>query len=338
MDNRKVLFLCKRRQSSSGYPGVSFGLINSATFVADYLRSHGVRAEVHQVTDANDVDREVSNFNARVVVLEALWVTPEKLRELATMPRHTSHNRLWVVRVHSRLPFLANEGVAVEWLRAYASIPNVLIAPNTEELAGDLQFLGVPSLYLPNVVVQPEYVPNPLTKSKYVDIGCFGALRPMKNHLAQAVAALEFAETIHRRLRFHINVEPENDGAPVLKNLRSLFAGSNHRLVEQPWVSHAPFLGLVHKMDLGMQVSLSETFNIVAADFVSAGVPVVVSPDIAWQTSQLKANASSTQDMLMTLGRAWLHRPALIQRQREKLREYNVAAGREWLAFWRSAT
>ena len=35
-------------------------------------------------------------------------------------------------------------------------------------------------------------------------------------------------------------------------------------------------------MDIGMQVSFSETFNIVGADIVSQGVPLVASSEIPW--------------------------------------------------------
>jgi len=45
-------------------------------------------------------------------------------------------------------------------------------------------------------------------------------------------------------------------------------------------MEHNDFIRVVKSMDIGMQVSLSESFNIVAADFVSNGVPLVGSPDI----------------------------------------------------------
>jgi len=45
-------------------------------------------------------------------------------------------------------------------------------------------------------------------------------------------------------------------------------------------MDHSDFISIVKSMDIGMQVSLSESFNIVAADFVSNGIPLVGSPDI----------------------------------------------------------
>ena len=43
-------------------------------------------------------------------------------------------------------------------------------------------------------------------------------------------------------------------------------------------------------MDVGMQCSMSESFNIVSADFVKMGVPIVVSNDIEWMPGLLKAS------------------------------------------------
>ena len=60
-----------------------------------------------------------------------------------------------------------------------------------------------------------------------IDIGAYGAIRPLKNQLLQALAAIKFAESIGKTLRFHINITRiENNGDPVLKNLRNLFSNS----------------------------------------------------------------------------------------------------------------
>jgi len=47
-------------------------------------------------------------------------------------------------------------------------------------------------------------------------------------------------------------------------------------------------------MDLGLQVSYSETYNIVAADFVWNNIPLIGSPEINWlsQTFMVSPNSS----------------------------------------------
>ena len=77
MFNPRVLFLVKRRNLTYTPP---FGLLYSAAFVADLLHRHHIDAKVVQVTDGNDIDKEVVNFNPTHVIIEALWATPAKVR------------------------------------------------------------------------------------------------------------------------------------------------------------------------------------------------------------------------------------------------------------------
>jgi hypothetical protein len=58
-------------------------------------------------------------------------------------------------------------------------------------------------------------------EDQFLDVACFGAIRPLKNQLMQGVSAIRCAESIHKTLRFHINASrAEQKGDNVLKNLR----------------------------------------------------------------------------------------------------------------------
>ena len=127
----KVLFVVKKRINY----GASYGLINSARFVSNFLNHAGIESKVTEAKDANAIDKIVTEYNPSHVIIEALWVTPEKFEELLKKPRHK--NREWIVRLHSRLPFLATEGIAIEWLKKYKDIT---IAPNVSLIrAGSLK-------------------------------------------------------------------------------------------------------------------------------------------------------------------------------------------------------
>ena len=52
-----------------------------------------------------------------------------------------------------------------------------------------------------------------------------------------------------------------------------------------------------------MQFSLSETYNIVAADFVYVGIPMVVSPEIRWMPWYSKADPYDISNMVKILER-----------------------------------
>lgn len=293
-----VLFICKRRSSY----GVSYGLINSARFVANALdKLRGVKAEVIDVVDNNYIDREVHKRKPTHVIIEALWVVPSKFPIL--MRLHP--NVKWYVRIHSKPEFIANEGIAFEWLGKYAEIQdlfkNLIVGTNNDEFSDTLaEVLSFNVVNMPNIYDVISRGTGTITRNKSViNIGCFGAVRPMKNHLVQALAAIKFAHHHNKFLMFHINSDRvEQRGHEVLKNLRALFASTARtRLVEHPWMPHDKFINLVRSMDIGMQVSMSETFNIIAADFISVNRPVVVCPDVFWMPSYAKANPNSIIDI-----------------------------------------
>jgi hypothetical protein len=149
-------------------------------------------------------------------------------------------------------------------------------------------------IYYPAEDAPTGDVPVVRSSDNELHIGLFGALRPLKNHLQQAIWAEEFSQKLRRPLFLHVNIteHENNDTGSVLKNLRNLFKNSKSKLVEHPWYSHANFLKLVKQMDLGMQVSFSETFNIVTADLVSQGIPVVASSEIEFVNPLCKVDAN----------------------------------------------
>jgi hypothetical protein len=304
MKQKKILFIIKKRIDEYGK---SYGLINSASFVSNYLEENGFASNVVEVKDANEIDREVTKNNPDIVIIEAIWVTPQKIKELFSIERHKK--RVWIVRIHSKLSFLANEGIAMDWIGEYNKIQkenkdiNFIIAPNVNELTEDFNkiYKSDKFVFLPNIYFPKKYnleIKENIKNKDEVNIGCFGAIRPMKNHLPQAVAAIEFGDEIGKKIRFHINANRiEQKGEQVFKNLINLFKNTKHELVLHDWMNHQDFINLVKQMDFGMQVSLTETFNIVAADFVYNEVPIVVSKDIEWMPFYSKANPNSTDSI-----------------------------------------
>lgn len=334
--HKKILFLLKEKSYGSTAKGFTTGLLNSATFVVLFLRNHGYEAEVKVIKDSNSIDREVTQYNPDIVILEALWFTPEKIKEILSLTRHK--HREWVVRIHSKAPFLANEGISIEWIREYTKLhlKNLWIAPNTLELTKQLAevFSHGKFVYLPNVYFIKPCFPQEKYSLCSLDVGCFGAIRPMKNHFQQALAAIKVADSIGHSLNFHINASRvEQGGENVLKNLRSLFKGSHHNLVEHGWLDHSEFLSLISRMDFGSQVSFSESFNIVTADFVTAGIPIVTSDDIEWMPGILKASASDFDQIVFKMKLAYHFRSVLAAIQKHYLKSNINHAKSHWLDF-----
>lgn len=351
----KVLFICKKRVDTYG---ISFGLLNSATFVVNALDAKGIEAKVVTVVDSNGIDKEVASYKPTHVMIEALWVIPEKFEVLCKL-----HSKVtFIVRIHSKVPFLAMEGIAIEWIKKYNELAkkfdNLRISANSAEFnntlkeAMDINAIFLPNIYLPvskpsSYFSELEYdnprffgwltgtKPTKPDSEKSLHIGCFGAIRPLKNHLNQALAAMMMANKVDRRLYFHVNGNRlEQRGDNVLKNLKALFAGTKHVLVEHEWMPHAQFVRLVKTMDLGMQVSLTESFNIVVADFVANDVPIVVSKDIDWMPDDFVANPNDAEDIARMARKVWRGKVYDMQDGAKRaLADHNEDATKTWLKY-----
>jgi hypothetical protein len=324
----KILFVLKKR-FAYGEARVSFGLVNSCRFVVNALRELGIEAEIAEVIDGNGIDREVFNYKPTHCFIEALWATPAKMGELVGL--HPSVK--WFIRIHSNTPFLSLEGVAFDWILQYSHIPNVQIAANNLRLATDLACLDLAAVYAPNVYLPNEELLPPVSRDKTLRIGCFGAIRPFKNVAEQALAAITFANAIGKKLSFCVNANKfETVGEPILRNLRSIFKATEHQLIEFDWSNHQEFVSLVRSMDLGLQVSFTETYNIVAADFAANDIPVIGSTEIEWMSSYYQAKTTDVVDIVKKLEFAWNARRIKFQRvNRWGLEKANVAALAAWL-------
>jgi hypothetical protein len=307
----RILFIVKKQYLYGQYSssGISSGLFNSANYVRQMLHDElRFRSKIVVVTDNNDIDREVTSFRPHVVIIEALFVVPEKFRLL----RRLHPTVRWIVRNHSAMPFLANEGSAMDWLLQYPHIKRVYVGCNDLRPLRELQDLtGKKVLYLPNYYPPKFTEKSQMTdpNSPVLDIGCFGAIRPLKNQLLQAVAAMRYANERGQLLNFHMNGTRVEGPNAILKNIMALFTRSPHTLILYPWMNREDFISVVRRMDAGMQVSYSETFNIVAADFVMNDIPVVVGPEIKWVCPSYQANPNDSDNIKKLLGSAlWTHR------------------------------
>lgn len=306
----KLLFILKRKENfnelTDTHIGLSTGLYNSASFMNDFMVEEGFESNLVVVIDNNDIDREVTRYKPDIVIIEALWVVPTKFDILQKL-----HPKVkWIIRLHSELPFIANEGMAMDWLGDYSKFRNIIIACNAPRMLDELRtFLRIKNQWkkVEDIIYLPNYYPvtfkeKPYDKDKeIINISCFGAIRPLKNHLVQAIAALKFVEKTQKKLRFHINMDRiEMKGEPVMNNLRGFFQHLypiGHEMVGHRWTPREGFLKICSEMDIGLQCTFSETFNIVAADLICEGVPVVTSGEIPWSYHKYDANPVSSDDI-----------------------------------------
>jgi len=342
----RSLFILKRREdysqdpSYSGSYQIATGMWNSAKFVVDELNAAGREAEIELVIDANDIDRVVTAYQPTDVFIEGLWVTPAKFTELLRIQRHQAIN--WHVRIHSEIPFIATEGIAMDWIAQYLQ-QGVIVSPNAPRAHEQISWLSKKMLgntnnvvYLPNCY-PVDYTPFPIenldTSTKdHLDIACFGAFRPLKNQLQQAFIALEFAEKQGKQLRFHTNGRMDSGGAPVSRNVTSLLSNAGAELIVHDWEDRETFLNSLSQVDLLMQLSISETFNIVAADATLVGRPIIVSKEISWAYPTY-GDPQSVGDCLRKLELIMSNKKFFIHNNRAGLSIYASASRRRWLNY-----
>lgn len=305
-NKKRILFILKEK-NYYGSNSAPYGLLNSCKMVAESLKDYGVESKIVLVKDSNQIDKEVFHYKPTHVILEAIWCPPTKLQELLNIKRY-KHIK-WSVRLHSKIPFIAQERLAFQWLTDYNKISqehkHFKISCNNEKFLEEINVsLGFNLVLTPNsYIIDDSIKPNTNPIKDIINIGCFGALRTLKNQLQQAICAIYLANKLNKKLKFHINDSStyEREGASILNNLIHIFKNTPHELIIHKWNNHHNFIHLVKKMDIGMQISFSETFNITAADFVSAGIPVIGSKEIDFLSHQYQAETTNFEDIVNKL-------------------------------------
>jgi hypothetical protein len=344
---QKTLFILKRREDYNAEQhsqhGLSTGLYNSATFVKDMLVESGHSAVLEVAIDNNCIDRLVTLHRPTHVIIEALWVVPSKFSVLTKL----HPNVKWIVRLHSEMPFMAGEGMAMDWVGDYLTYPSLFVGVNAPRMLNEIRtYIKMLGHSADRAIYMPNFYPQAFQEAdwtsyfekqeldSYVDVGCFGAVRLLKNHLVQAFGAIKFAEKERKKLRFHINSgRVEMQGQPVVHNLEGLFShisDSGHQLINHEWTPREDFLKICGAMDLGLQVSFSETFNIVGADIVSQNVPIVGSSEIPWLSWFSSTDPTNSDAIAKALSRAYRNPKFNIWRNQSKLISYTSDTRKVW--------
>jgi hypothetical protein len=122
----------------------------------------------------------------------------------------------------------------------------------------------------------------------------------------------------------------------VVRSVRALMDSvPNVTLVEDGWFQWPRFVQIVRSMNLLMQPSYTESFNIVTADGASQGVPSVVSEAIDWAPCNWKADVDDTLSITRT-AKAMLHDHKAGLDGYNALRKHNsegVCAWKYWLGY-----
>ena len=287
------------------------GVAQSAGMLVDALTEKKITAVAATVSALDDILYVVDLHKPTHVIIETLWLTSDEMQSLITaFPEVT-----FIARDHSESCFRVLEVDSsqriIDYLKMGVEVMSNSVRSMTDIIAVATAIGADTNLasYGPNVYPVPDesdMVPHTRSDSE-VNIGCFGAVRTMKNHITQAIAAIQFAQWENLSLKFHINsYDIPGYVDPVLNNLRFLFANTNNaELVEHGWMTREDFLKVIAGMDICSQVSFTETFNIVTADAMSQAVPIIASDSIAWIGASARRRCESMIDIACGFQEIW---------------------------------
>jgi hypothetical protein len=195
------------------------------------------------------------------------------------------------------------------------------------------QAYQAPMAYLPNMYYLDYAVTSntPVYRGGTLRIGCFGATRPLKNMMSQAGAVLQLHEELKVETEFWINSGRLEGNTTILNAVKAMTSNiAGFTLKEANWATWPQFRDIVRKMHLLMQVSYTESFNMVTADGVAEGVPSVVSDVIEWAPPYWQAYGDDVPD-IARIGRQLLFDPQAPNDGLHALENHNRDSFYAWL-------
>ena len=328
--------LVNRNFAGTGVSHIGLGVTTSYT--AKTLRRHGIRAEAWQVKTPAELTQRLRTAAAEGqpvshVVIAALWIPTSDIAVLAGEFLDT----VFAVVSHSAVGFLSADPHAIRLLREAADLQlmmhNVFIGGNARKFTDwATRTWSVNAAWLPNLYCLDEvfrrkrhWTGGPLR------IGLFGANRPLKNFISGAAAAAELAVRLRVPIELLISTgRTEGGSRRAVDEMVQDVPGLTIRDVG--WLSWPKFRALLRHVDLVFQVSYTESFNVVSADAVAEGVPVVGSDAIDWLPHWWQAKADEPRE-ISRVAEQLLRDPNASQDGLDALEAYVEAGLAAWAKF-----
>lgn len=287
------------------FMGIShIGLGVSALNNAKNLHKMGIKAQVFPVKDEQGIGVAlIQNPDATHVIVSAPWInTPYFAHLCARYPdvqfAMVSHSNVGFLQADIRGIELVKEALDLE-----GSTHNFHLAGNCREFQMWVEeTFRAPCTFLPNMY----YLHHQHGRHKHIwsggpiRIGIFGATRIQKNFISAVAAGMQIGATLGVHTEIWVN-SGRNDGPESnrLRNAMKQLTGGVPfvTLNYYNWSSWGDFKRIVGTMNLLLQPSYTESFNMVTADGVSQGVPSVVSDVVTWAPDYWKARIDDVSDI-----------------------------------------
>ena len=299
------------------------------------LNQHGFEVEVYPVRHNVDVVHSIDRYNethkAKLthVVISAPWLSVHDLKSLL----YNFPSIQFVVLSHSNVGFLQADPYGVTLLRKYHKLsqefPNFKVGGNSKKFVDWMEHAyGKEVVLLPNLYPVGDPIEKKWDGVSPVRIGAFGAARPEKNFMTAAAAAVALSASLNVPVELHMSSGGEGDKGLTSPAIDQMCEG-RIAVVRHPWMYWDNFIQLIASMDIMLQVSYTESFNMITADGISVGVPSVVSPSIYWAPPSWKVNPDDAMEVVF-VGRQLLLDAEMRSLGVEYLRAHNEASIEYW--------
>lgn len=303
LTNERVIITYKNFPMSHHVSHIGLGV--SALNTAKVLRQSNINADVWAIMGAASLAERIkqATLNGQRpthVTIAAPWIPTLDLQMLV----FANTDIKFVVTCHSNVGFLQADPMGVKLFRDCLALErgslNFSAAGNSKKFCNwVIDSYGSQCLYLPNLYHLDRGFPTsrPIYSCGTLRIGAFGAIRPLKNLMTAGGAILEVANDLHEDVEMHINVGRIDGGGVVLRSLDEMFRGIPRiKLVKHEWMQWPEFRRLIRSMNLILQISYTESFNMVTADAAAESIPCVVSDAVDWAPNSWKVE---TDDALL---------------------------------------
>lgn len=313
------------------------GLGVSALNTAKVLKRHGLSVNVLAINCVADLDAYLKAYpTVTHVVISAAWIP-----ELALGNVIIAYPGIeFAANVHSNVGFLQADANGVHLLRKYVHMAREVL--NFRVGGNSLKFVDwlseaytVAGIYLPNLYdLDPTVMQNkPLYNGGTLRIGAFGATRPQKNFMTAAAAAISIAKELRVQVEFWMSGGRQEGGGSIQRAIEEMLLGQPLLSLKiLNWSAWPEFLDFIETLHLMMQVSYTESFNMVTADGIARSVPSVVSEAIDWVPSRWIAHMDDPRDVARA-GRNLITDPHAVVDGVQSLERHNQNGFHAWLDF-----
>jgi hypothetical protein len=282
------------------------GLGVSALNTAKVLRANNIVTDVWPIMGTKTIADRIKAAPVRPthIVIGAPWLPTLDLQVLV----HGNPDIHFAIVCHSNVGFLSADPQAITNFRQMLDLEqgalNTTAGGNSKRFCGWIQnSYGRPCTWLPNLYFLESTMPvyrRPWSGGT-LNIGSFGAVRPLKNTLSAAGAALELHNDFHVPVNFYISVGRIEGGSTVVRSLDAMCGKvPGFTLVKEEWYQWPQFRQIIRRMDVLMQPSYTESFNMVTADGAAECIPSVVSDAIDWAPNDWKTEVDDTRSIART--------------------------------------